>query len=182
MGSPSRLRSIRTRCTCCRPGRAGESGLDRTHTHVRSSTSRTIRSASRRRGVHEADPDRTRIHARSLSNRNVCILSPSQFSFRKVVYQTNPPHAIPTPISIPDWKSATLELATLPHWQHFRTAWWGERTRLRALRVAFGNVPSEASPLRCMSSASRGLVFTSPMTSPLALLFQCRCVKSCCPC
>ena len=32
---------------------------------------------------------------------------------------------------------------------------WGERTRLRALRVAFGNVPSEASPLRCMSSASR---------------------------
>ena len=120
MGSPSRLRSIRTRCTCCRPGRAGESGLDRTHTHVRSSTSRTIRSASRRRGVHEADPDRTRIHARSLSNRNVCILSPSQFSFRKVVYQTNPPHAIPTPISIPDWKSATLELATLPHWQHSR--------------------------------------------------------------
>ena len=59
---------------------------------------------------------------------------------------------------------------------------WGERTRLRALRVAFGNVPSEASPLRCMSSASRRLVFTSPMTSPLALLFQCCCVKSCCPC
>ena len=44
------------------------------------------------------------------------------------------------------------------------------RGRLRALRVAFGNVPSEASPLRCMSSASRRLVFTSPMTSPLVLL------------
>ena len=64
------------------------------------------------------------------------------------------------------------------HWQHFHIgntpapARWGERTRLRALRVAFGNVPSEASPLRCMSSASRHLVFTSPMTSPLAQFFQ----------
>ena len=52
------------------------------------------------------------------------------------------------------------------------------RGRLRALRVAFGNVPSEASPLRCMSSASRRLVLTSPMTSPLAILCQCCCVNN----
>ena len=67
-------------------------------------------------------PRRMYSHARSLSNRNVCILSPSQFSFRRVVYQTDSPRA-PPPISIPNWKLATLELATLPHWQHFRTAW-----------------------------------------------------------
>ena len=59
-----------------------------------------------------------------------------------------------------------------------QSARWGERTRLRALRVAFGNVPSEASPLRCMSSASsRRLVFTSPMISPLAQLWHCCCVN-----
>ena len=91
----------------------------------------------------------------------------------------------------PNWKLATLELATFPHWQHFhppparccfRAAGWGERTRLRALRVAFGNVPSKASPLRYMSSASRRLAFTSPMTSPLALLCQSYCVNGgfCC--
>ena len=122
---------------------------------------------------------RTRTRARSSSNRNVCILSPSQFSFRRVVYQTNSPRAIlpHEPISISNWKLATLELATLPHWQHFRAAGWGERTRLRALRVAVGNVPFEVSPLRCMSSASRRPVLTSPMTSPLALLCQSCCVN-----
>ena len=169
MDNPSRLRSIHTRCTCCHPDHAGESGLDRTHTRVRNLKSRTIHSASRRHGARESGLSHTRIRARSSSNRNVCILLPYLFFLS--------PHIIPHGLSprhtpAPNWKLATLGLATLSHWQHFRIARWGERTRLRALRVAFGNVPSEASPLRCMSSASRQLVPTSPMTSPLALLYQ----------
>ena len=142
-GNPRRLRSIRTRCTCCHPDHADEAGLDRTHTHVRSSTSRTIRSASRRRGARESGLSRMRIRARSSSNRNVCILSPSQFSFRRVVYQTDSPRAIPPPISFPNWKLATLELATLPHWQHSRPRPVGRGLRPR-----------------------RHPVFTSPMASP----------------
>ena len=84
-GSPRRWTSNRTRCTCCRQGRAGE-----------------------------LDPGHTRIRARSSSNRNVCILSPCQFSFRRVVYQTDSPRAMPPPIPVPNWILATLELATLP--------------------------------------------------------------------
>ena len=79
MDSPSRLRSIRTRCTCCRPDHAGGSGPDRTRTHARSLKIRTTRSAFRRRDVHVSGPRRTRIRARSSSNRNVCILSPWQY-------------------------------------------------------------------------------------------------------
>ena len=79
MDSPSRLRSIRTRCTCCRPDHAGGSGPDRTRTHARSLKIRTTRSAFRRRDVHVSGPGRTRIRARSSSNRNVCILSPWQY-------------------------------------------------------------------------------------------------------
>ena len=155
MDNPSRLRSIHTRCTCCHPDHAGESGLDRTHTRVRNLKSRTIHSASRRHGARESGLSHTRIRARSSSNRNVCILLPYLFFLS--------PHIIPHGLSprhtpAPNWKLATLGLATLSHWQHFRIARWGERTRLRALRVAFGNVPSEASPLRCMSSASRAAV------------------------
>ena len=118
-GSPNRWMSSRTRCTCCRPGRAGESDPGHTRIRARSSPNRTIRSASRRPGARESGLSRTRIHARSSSNRNVCILSPCQFSFRRVVYQTNSPRTIPPPIPVPIWILATLELATLPHWQHF---------------------------------------------------------------
>ena len=81
-GSPRRWTSSRTRCTCCRQGRAGESDPGHTRIRARSSTNRTIRSVSRRHGARESDLNRTRIRARSLSNRNVCILSPCQFSFR----------------------------------------------------------------------------------------------------
>ena len=49
----------------------------------------------------------------------------NRFSPRRKLYQIScplgclilTPHE---PISIPNWKLATLELATLPHWQHFR--------------------------------------------------------------
>ena len=88
-GSPRRWTSSRTRCTCCRPGRAGESDPGHTRIRARSSPNRTIRSASRRPGARESGLSRTRIHARSSSNRNVCILSPCQFSF--------PLHSIPHP-------------------------------------------------------------------------------------
>ena len=88
-GSPRRLTSSRTRCTCCRQGRAGESDPGHTRIRARSSPNRTIRSASRRPGARESGLSRTRIHARSSSNRNVCILSPCQFSF--------PLHSIPHP-------------------------------------------------------------------------------------
>ena len=88
-GSPRRWTSSRTRCTCCRPGRAGESDPGHTRIRARSSTNRTIRSASRRPGARESGLNRTRIRARSSSNRNVCILSPCQFSF--------PLHSIPHP-------------------------------------------------------------------------------------
>ena len=110
MDSPSRLRSSRTRCTCCRPDHAGAADPDRMRNHVRSWTSRTIRSAFRRRDVHEADSGRMRNRARSSSNRNVCILSPCQFSFRPILYQTASPRTIPPPISIRNRKSATLEI------------------------------------------------------------------------
>ena len=85
-GSPRRWTSNRTRCTCYRLGRAGESDPGCTRTRVRNSTSRTIRSASRRHGARESGLNRTRIRARSLSNHNVCILSPCQFSFRRILY------------------------------------------------------------------------------------------------
>ncbi len=115
-GSPRRWTSNRTRCTCCRQGRAGE--LDPGHTRIRarSSTNRTIRSASRRPGARESGLNRTRIHARSSSNRNVCILSPCQFSFRRVVYQTNSPHANFNPqLGIGNIGTGnTLPLATRP--------------------------------------------------------------------
>ena len=79
--SPRRWTSNRTRCTCCRQGRVGESGPGHTRIRDRSSMNRTIRSASRRPGARESGLNRMRIHARSSSNRNVCILSPCQFSF-----------------------------------------------------------------------------------------------------
>ncbi len=49
----------------------------------------------------------------------------NRFSPRRKLYQIScplgclilTPHE---PISIPNWKLATLELLTLPHWQHFR--------------------------------------------------------------
>ena len=109
MDNPSRLRSIHTRCTCCHPDHAGESGLDRTHTRVRNLKSRTIHSASRRHGARESGLSHTRIRARNSSNRNVCILSPSQFSFRRVVYQTDSPRAI-SPPQIGNWQHW--------NWQH----------------------------------------------------------------
>ena len=115
-----------------------------------------------------------RAHLSKLFLPVVLVVSNLKTHGEKRICAPGPPHE---PISIPNWKLATLALATFPHWQHFRPARWGERTRLRALRVAFGNVPSEASPLRCMSSASRRLVFTSPMTSSLALLYQSYCVN-----
>ena len=90
-GSPRRWTSSRTRCTCCRQGRAGESDPDHTRIRARSSMNRTIRSVSRRPCAREFGLSRTRIHARSSSNRNVCILSPCQFSF--------PPHSIPNRFS-----------------------------------------------------------------------------------
>ena len=98
--SPNRWTSSRTRCTCCCLGHAGESDLGHTGIRVRNSTSRTIRSASRRRDARESCLSRTRIRARSSLNRNVCILSPSQYSVRRVVYQTNSPRTIPPPISV----------------------------------------------------------------------------------
>ena len=115
MDNPRRLRSIHTRCTCCHPDHAGESGLDRTHTRVRNLKSRTIHSASRRHGARESGLSRTRIRARSSSNRNVCILLPYLFFLS--------PHIIPHGLSprhtpAPNWKLATLGLATLSHWQH----------------------------------------------------------------
>jgi len=82
--------SSRTRCTCCFPDHAGAVDSDHTRNHVRSLTSRTIRSASRRRDVHEAGLGRMRIRARSSSNHNVCILSPYNFSFSPILYQTCP--------------------------------------------------------------------------------------------
>ena len=94
-GSPRRWTSSRTRCTCCRLGRAGESDPGHTRIRARSSTNRTIRSASRRPDARESGLNRTRIRARSSSNRNVCILSPCQFSFRQVLYQTNSHRAMP---------------------------------------------------------------------------------------
>ena len=94
-GSPRRWTSNRTRCTCCRQGRAGESDPGHMRIRARSSTNRTIRSASRRHGARESGLNRTRIRARSSSNRNVCILSPCQFSFRKALYQTDTHRAMP---------------------------------------------------------------------------------------
>ncbi len=64
----------RTKRTCCRPGRACAAGPGRMRTRGRSSTNRTIRSASRRRGVHEAYWGHTHIHAHSSCFRSVCIL------------------------------------------------------------------------------------------------------------
>ena len=96
MGSQSRWRLSRTRCTCCRPGHAGEADPDHTRIHDRSSTSRTIRNASRRLGAREAGLDRTRIRARSSSNRNVCILSPCQFSFRRILYHYSDAFTLPS--------------------------------------------------------------------------------------
>ena len=66
---------------------------------------------------------------------------------RTVIY---PESATPGGSQFRSQQVATLPQGEPPYWRR-----WGERTRLRALRVAFGNVPSEASPLRCMSSASR---------------------------
>ena len=94
MGSQRRWTSNRTRCTCCRLGHAGVPDSGRMRTHGRSSTSRTIRSASRRLDAHVAGLGRTRIRARSLSNRNVCILSPCQFSFRHILYQNLNPRCL----------------------------------------------------------------------------------------
>ena len=168
MDNPSRLRSIHTRCTCCHPDHAGESGLDRTHTRVRNLKSRTIHSASRRHGARESGLSHTRIRARSSSNRNVCILLPYLFFLS--------PHIIPHGLSprhtpAPNWKLATLGLATLSHWQHFRIARWGERTRLRALR-AVGRAHTLARPSGCLRQCSlRGFassvhVLGEPPTSP----------------
>ncbi len=97
--SPRHWTSSRTRCTCCRQGRAGEPDPGRTRIRARSSTSRTIRSASRRPDARESGLNRTRIHARSSSNRNVCILSPCQFSFRRLLYQISAARAVANPIA-----------------------------------------------------------------------------------
>ena len=96
MGNPSRWMSNRTRCTCCRLVHGGAPDSVRMRTRGRSSTSRTIRSASRRLDAHVAGLGRTRIHVRSLSNRNVCILSPCQFSFRHILYHNPHRHSLQT--------------------------------------------------------------------------------------
>ena len=150
MGSPSRLRSSRTRYTCCHPDHAGEPDPGHTRTHVRNLKNRTIHSASRHHDARESGLSHTRIRARNSSNRNVCILSPSQFSFRRVVYQTDSPRAIPRqftclphidhkwaicatttsgscqyPLPILNWILTTLELASL--------AWALSRVRRRII-------------------------------------------------
>ena len=73
--SPNHWTSSRTRCTCSRPARACEPCPGHTRNRGRSWTSRTIRSASRRLGVHGAAQGHTRIRVRSWMNRSACILS-----------------------------------------------------------------------------------------------------------
>ena len=121
------------------------------------------------------------------------------------ICQHDAPHE---PVSIPNWKLATLELETLPHWQHSQSPPLRATSLIRICDVAgrqgkryrFGGrdfvwggfegcrgkgahfraglgvgsfIPAFARCCFCIAASL--LVFTSPMTSPLALLCHCYC-------
>ena len=123
------------------------------------------------------------------------------------ICQHDAPHE---PVSIPNWKLATLELETLPHWQHSQSPPLRATSLIRICDVAgrqgkryrFGGrdfvwggfegcrgkgahfraglgvgsfIPAFARCCFCIAASL--LVFTSPMTSPLALLHQSYCVN-----
>ena len=72
-GSRFRWKSSRTRCTCRCHGHGGGDGLDRTGIRARRMTTRTIRSASRRRCARGACPARTGSRGRRPCYCSVCI-------------------------------------------------------------------------------------------------------------